>query len=172
MAKTKRSTFDHTIEGRLEEVDYGRMTYWVVFLPPRLEAQRPFLEQRKLRMRGEVAGRAVSLAWQLKGGRHYVMFGKTLAKALGLVPGSKVSLSFSLVPDDEVDVPAELREALRQEATWQSLWRALTPGKRRGLAHLVGKVKSPDLRAQRAVELLRSLEDGVVPGPPPRRRSG
>jgi hypothetical protein len=121
-------------------------------------------------MKGSANGAAVAMAWQLSGGRHYVMFGRALAKKLGLALGTQVSLAFDLVNDDEVDVPPELKEALRQEPDFRKAWKKLTPGKQRGIAHLVRTVKDPDRRAQRAVDLLRDLERGVVPGPPRRTK--
>lgn len=175
------ATFAYVFEAVLEELSIGKeasnaMRYWVLFLPARLQKVAPFAAKKKLRMRGIVGGaghtggKPVSLAWQVANGRHYVMFGRAAAKSLGLTLGKKVEMAFDLVPDDDVDLPEELREALEQEPTWKTLWSELTPGKQRGLAHMVRGLKNPDLRALRAVDLLRGLEDGVVPGPPKRRR--
>lgn len=166
-----RTTHAYAFEGTLEELTIGgTMSYWVVFLPTSLAAREPFSQLRRLRMKGVANGAEVAMAWQLSGGRHYVMFGRTLAKKLGLALGSKVSLAFDLVDDDVVDVPPEIAEALRQEPDFRKPWKKLTPGKQRGIAHLVRTVKDPDRRAQRAVDLLRDLERGVVPGPPRRTR--
>ncbi len=164
--KTKRA-FQYDVEGLLEELKIGgTMSYWVVFLPASIAAEGPFSERRRLRMKGLANGTAVAMAWQLSGGRHYVMFGRALAKKLGIALGNKVTLAFDLVDDDEVEVPPEIREALRQEPAWRAGWKKLAAGKQRGLAHLVNGVKDPERRAQRAVDLLRDLERGVVPGPP------
>jgi uncharacterized protein YdeI (YjbR/CyaY-like superfamily) len=100
---TPKASFAYVFEGVLEELRIGKeaasaMSYWVVFLPPRLQKQAPFAARKKLRD-------------------------------------------------------------------------ALTPGKQRGLAHMVGTLKRPELRAQRAVEVMRAVEDGNVPGPPKRRRA-
>lgn len=179
MATARRSRevtqlpFAYAFKGTLEEHTIGgTMRYWVVFLPGSLQERAPFKERKKLRMRGLVGGpggKPVSMAWQTSHGRHYVMFGRARAKSLGLVLGHKVDISFELVGDEEVDVPEELREALEQEPDWQRLWASLTPGKRRGLGHMVASVKSPELRAQRAVDVMRAVESGSIPGPPRRR---
>ena len=174
MASRKTRTSDshaYAFEGTLEELMIGgTMSYWAVFLPASLAAREPFSHLRRLRMKGLANGAEVAMAWQLSGGRHYVMFGRALAKKLGLALGARVSLAFDLVDDDVVDVPAEIAEALRQEPDFRRPWKKLTPGKQRGIAHLVRTVKDPDRRAQRAVDLLRDLERGVVPGPPRRSR--
>ena len=162
--------FEHRFEGTLEELLIGgRMSYWVVFRPRSLQGRPPFDARRRLRMRGVAGGKRVSMAWQLSSGRHYVMFGRALARSLRLSLGSKIELAFSIVPDADVEVPAELREALRQEPSWRAAWKALTPGKQRGVAHLVRSVRAPELRAQRAVDVLRAVAEGTVPGPPRRR---
>lgn len=172
--RAPRRDHDFAFEAELEELLIGgTMRYWVVLLPPSLQKKAPFSAKKKLRMRGVVGGpggRPVSMAWQLSSGRHDVMFGRATAKSLGLALGQRVALAFDLVDDDDVDIPEELREAFAQEPQWRKLWAALTPGKQRGLAHMVRNVKSPDLRAQRAVDVMRAVEDGNVPGPPRRRR--
>ena len=173
--KRSEARFDHVFAGKLEELLIGgTMSYWVVFLPASLQKKAPFSAKQRLRMRGVVGGvkgKPVSMAWQLSGGRHYLMFGKATAKSLGIALGGKVEVAFRLVDETAVDLPEELAEALSQEPGWEKHWAALSPGKQRGVAHLVAKIKSPELRAQRAVDLLRGLEEGIVPGPPSRARS-
>jgi hypothetical protein len=162
-------SFDYTIRVALEELLIGKtMSYWVLFLPRKLQDTEPFAARKRMRMRGTANGQSVSLAWQLSSRRHYVMFGRTAAKALGIALGQQVELAFSLVSDAEVLVPEELAEALRQEPSWRKAWRALTPGKQRGLCHMVNTAKDPERRAQRAVDILRAVEAGNVPGPPKR----
>lgn len=172
---TAESPFGYRVVGTLEEwLVGGALSYWVVFLPAKMQSQAPFAAKKKVRIRGRVggpSGKPVTLAWQVKQGRHYLLFGRSTAKALGITLGDSVTVEFDVVDDAIVDVPPELREALRQEPEWRKRWAALTPGKQRGIAHLVAKVKSPELRAQRAVDILRGLEDGIVPGPPRRRSS-
>lgn len=111
------------------------------------------------------------MAWQRSGGRHYVMFGRGAAKALGLALGDRIRLEFTLVSDTVVDVPPEIRELTRQDRELGAVWKALTPGARRGLGHLVRSVRSPELRAQRAVDLLEAARRGELPRPPRRRRA-
>jgi len=164
-----RMAAGHTFRGKLEELVWGRMRYWVIFLPARLESRAPFSEKKKLRMRGTVDGQPVALAWQLHEGRHYVMFGKAAAKKLGIALGATVGMTFTLVSDDDVEVPEELRLALAQEPEWRALWKKLTPGQQRGLAHMVNSAKRPETRAARAIDVMRRVEEGVVPGPPRRR---
>jgi len=120
-------------------------------------------------MRGTIDGKEVALAWQVAGGRHYLMVGSALARALRVDAGSRVDVAFSIVSGDDVRVPPEIAEAVRQEPAWRRLWRALRPAEQRRLAHLVDSARTDEVRARRAVELFRGLESGIVPGPPRRR---
>ena len=122
-----------------------------------------------MRMKGTLAGVPVSLAFQRAEGRRYLLVGRTLEKKAGLKIGAKVEVIFALAGLDKVDVPGEIKEAIRQDPAWKKLWRALTPGKQRGLSYLVSSAKNPEIRAQRAVEIFRQLEMGKIPGPPRRR---
>jgi len=143
--------------GPLEELDYGRMKYWVVYLPQKLEGQRPFSQQARLRIQGSVGGEPVSLALLPMRGRHYLLISRALARKVGARPGARVRVAFTLATEDTVPMPPELVEALRQEPAWSACWQRLTPGARRGISHRVNSAKRPFTRVRRAVEALRSL---------------
>lgn len=163
-------TFTHRFEGTLGEIDYGRMRYQVIFLPPSVQKKPPFNEGGRLRMEGTVGGQPCALAFLRSGGRHYLLVSKALARKARVALGDRIEVRFSFVGDDVVHVPEELEEAFRQEPAWGTLWRALTPGKQRGLAHMVESAKRPETRAKRAVDVMRLVEEGRPPGPPPRSR--
>jgi hypothetical protein len=154
-------------------IDYGRMVYWAVFLPRALASLAVFAGGRPVRMRGRVGGTAggdVALAWQRKNGRRYILISKALAKQIGASPGTRVHVAFDLVDDEAVVVPDEIEEAMCQEAEWRALWKKLTPGQRRAASHRVSSAKSESIRADRAIQIFRDLEEGRTPGPPARRR--
>lgn len=162
--------FAYGFDGRVEVLDYGRMVYFIVRLPKALEGRRPFAERKKIRMVGRIGSEDVALAWLVDAKGHYCLVSKALAAAAKIGVGSKVRVVFDVVGDDVLDVPAEIREALRQEPDFREPWKALTRGKQRGLCHLVTKLKSEDARALKAIAILRAVADGNVPGPPRRRR--
>lgn len=173
--KAKRSrapAWTHSFEGPIEVIDYGRMVYWAVFLPKALASLPAFASGRPVRMRGRVGGATgvdVALAWQRKNGRRYILLSKAIAKKIGASAGSRVQVAFDLVEDEEVVVPDEIEEAMRQEADWRALWAKLTPGQRRAASHRVSSAKGESIRADRAIRIFRDLEEGRTPGPPRRR---
>jgi hypothetical protein len=139
------------------ELDYGRMTYWVIYLPKKLERALPFEETPRLRIQGTIDGQPVSLALLPMRGRHYLLVSRSLASKIGARLGGRVSVAFTVVTSDHVPVSAELAEALRQEPAWAALWERMTPGAKRGVCHRVNSAKRAETRARRAIEALRAL---------------
>lgn len=161
----------HAFTAPLEVEHLGNAQFLFIHLPDHLQALPAFAAPGRRRMKGTVAGVPVHRAWQpTREGRRYLMLSAAIARQAGLSPGDPVAVSFSLVDDDHVEVPAELREALRQEPAWRRLWAAQTPGRQRGIAHHVDSARSPETRAARAVEALERLEQGLPVGR--RRREG
>ncbi len=169
MAKRAQApAWKYRFEAPIEMIDYGRMVYWAVFLPPALAKLAAFDGGRPLRMRGVVGGPKgieVALAWQRKGGRRYILVSQALARAIKVSAGSSVQVAFDLVSADHVVVPDELAEAMRQEPGWRALWRKLSPGEQRGAAHRVASARTAPVRADRAIAIFRALEDGQSPLP-------
>lgn len=163
--------FAFTFDGRIEELDYGRMVYWILRLPRPIASRAPFDAAKKVRFVGRIGGQKVALAWLSDARGHYCMVSKAVARAAKVTVGSRVRVEFDVAAEDDVEVPPEIREALRQEPAFRKPWKALTPGKQRGLAHMVAKVKNDDARALKAVAILTAVAEGNVPGPPPRRRT-
>ena len=161
-----RGAFDFRFVAKLESLDFGRMVYRVLYLPPTLQRRAPFVKGGRLRMRGTIGGQACALAWLRSAGRFYLLVGKSLQRAIGARPGDRLEVCFSIADGHDVPIPEELAEAIRQEPAWAALWGALTPGARRGHAFRVESAKRPATRVQRAIDIMRSLEDG----PTPRRR--
>lgn len=172
--KAPKKKFAYAFEAPLEVLMIGNGTrkvrYLVVNLPAQLQRKAPFSEKKRLRMRGTIDGHEVARAWQVAHGRHYMMIGATVVRTIGAVPGQRLAIAFDVVSNDDVAVPKEITEACDQEPAWRELWSKLRAPDQRRLVYLVESVRSPELRAQRAVDVMRGLEDGVVPGPPPRRR--
>ncbi|RYE93807.1 MAG: DUF1905 domain-containing protein [Myxococcales bacterium] len=162
----------YTFTAPLEAEQLGNAQFVFIHLPDHLQALPAFAAPGRRRMKGTVAGVPVHRAWQpTREGRRYLMLSAAICQQAGLSPGDPVTVSFSLVDDDHVEVPAELREALRQEPAWRRRWAAQTPGRQRGIAHHVDSARSPETRAARAVEALERLEQGLSVGRR-RRREG
>jgi hypothetical protein len=172
------SFFRYSMTALLELLTFGSkstprtLTYKVLFASPELEQALPFDTSPRLRLDGEIEDVPIQGAWQPAGNRrHYVMVSPAIVKALGLRPGDPVTLRFNLAPSDAVDVPEELRNALAKTAKRQRLWDALTPGRKRGLAHLVSTAKRTSTRLERAALVVNKLETNRLEdlGPPKRR---
>lgn len=155
-------TFAYTLTAPLEMREATKTL--AVWLPAALQRQAPFADGVKLRLRGTLNDAPIARAWQVARGRHFLHVGADLARTLGVAPGATVTLCFSIVDDDDVALPAELREALRQEPAWRAPWLALTPGQRRGLAYRVDSARGPETRARRAVEVLEAVAAGLPVG--------
>ena len=100
------------------------------------------------------------------------MVSPAVCRAAALRPGALVEVRFNVADPDAVPVPEELAAALDADALARAAWEALTPGRRRGLAHRVGAAKQEATRHARSAALIAGLRAGRLPGPPPRSRGG
>lgn len=168
-------TYDHSFEAPLERWGVGRarvVWYTVLFLPPELEAQLPFDRHPRLRVEGEIAEVPVQGAWLPTGeGRRYFIVSPAVLRAARPEPGRPVEMRFRVDDQDRVDVPDALALALMADVAANAHWRSLTPGKRRGLAHLVAAARTPPTQARKVAEVLEALRQGDISrfGPPARR---
>jgi hypothetical protein len=155
------SFFTHAFEGRIERFGVGRsrvIWYQVLFLPPTLAAELPFDRFPRLRVRGEIADVPVDGAWMPTGdGRRYFIVPPLVRKVAEVGVGSEVEMRFLVDDQDRVETPAELDALLRRDDGLRGLWEALTPGRRRGLSHLINGAKGDATRARRLEDVLREI---------------
>ena len=167
--------FPHRFEAPLASHGVGRsrvIWYTVLFLPPELEAELPFDRHPRLRVEGEIADVPVQGAWMPTGdGRRYFMVSPPVLMAAKPQPGELLEMRFRVDDQDRVDVPAALAAALRSDSQATGTWEALTPGKRRGLAHFVSAARTPATQVRKAAEVVEGLRQGDISrfGPPSRR---
>lgn len=93
-------------------------------------------------------------------GSWFININKTLRDKLALKIGTPVRVS--LRKDDSeygLPMPEELAELLLQDTEGNQIFHALTPGKQRTLLYIVGSVKSPDLRLNRAIVVVEHLKE-------------
>lgn len=92
-------------------------------------------------------------------GQYFININKEYRKKLNVVKGSK--LMVSLVEDTSeygMPVPEEMQELLIQDEEGKAVFEKLTPGKKRTLLHLVGKVKSSDIRIDKSIKIINYLK--------------
>ncbi len=84
---------------------------------------------------------------------------KGLRASLGLNFGDEIKVR--LTKDHStygLPLPEELQELLRQDSEGNTLFEALTPGRKRTLLHIVSSVKNTDKRLQRAILIVEHLK--------------
>lgn len=145
--------FTHHFDTRIARHAVGTYHYTVVYLDAALHGELPLDRHARLRIEADVSGIPVKGAWQPARGRWYLMLPKGPMKEAGLRIGSSVEVSFRVLPQDDVDIPAELTVLLARKSRVRSAWHALSAGKQRGLAHLVASAKRVETRAARIAKV-------------------
>ena len=86
----------------------------------------------------------------------FLYTGKAFLREAGIEPGETVEVRLRAADPDAVEMPEGLDAAIRA-AGLISEWKALTPGKRRGLVHPVARAKRAETRTRRIEALLAGL---------------
>jgi len=92
-------------------------------------------------------------------GNGFVMINKQLVRKLGLQLGMKTELH--LVEDHSrygMPMCEELEALLEQDEKANHRFHALTPGRQRNIIHYIGKIKSPQLRIDKALMFMENLK--------------
>lgn len=143
-------------EGRVEPLLWGRATYTILPLPPRIAAD---LQARGAkRVEGEINDHPVNLALARAPVAEgpFLWAGQSLLDRLGVAPGEVLEVRLRPAPDDRVDTPDDIAAALRA-AGQTAAWEALTPGKRRGLLYQIDTAKTAPTRTKRIAALIQTL---------------
>lgn len=158
------SYFSHYFETRIARHAVGTYYYTVVYLDTAMHDDLPLAQHARLRIEADISGVPVKGAWQPAKGRWYLMLPKLPLKAAGLRIGSPVEVSFRVLPQDDVDIPAVLAALLAKKSRVRKGWDALSAGKQRGLAHMVASAKRPETIAARLTEV-EAVLTGKAPLP-------
>lgn len=105
----------------------------------------------------------VALMFRKAAGDYYIYVGKGLLKKAGLTAGA--ALKIQLATDDseyQFEMPEELAEVLATDADAHRIFHGLTPGRQRGLIHLVAMVKTVDKRIERALRIADKIKGGIT----------
>ena len=93
-------------------------------------------------------------------GGYFILLNKQRSKKMALRVGDPVLLE--LEKDNSkygMEMPEEFEELLNQDEDGAKIFESLTPGKQRNLIHIVGKVKSSDIRIRKAITILNYLKE-------------
>lgn len=145
-----------TFEGRVVAMPWGDKVYTIVPLPEQvLEALGP-----TRRVEGEFNDHPVNLAITTAPpdvyGTPFLWAGKSLLDRVGLGPGETFEARLRPAPDDAVDVPQDVLNALRSGGVIE-VWDALSPGRKRALLYRIDTAKRPETRARRLSQLVMDL---------------
>lgn len=153
------SFYAYGFEGALSEIVYpDKYRYFVVRLPEEMAEAPPFSNAPRTRVRGEIDGHPFDGAFLPDGDAlPYLILSGDLVRLLGIEIGDPVELRFDVEDPDAVDVPAELAAALWEVVGARAAFEALTPGRRRGLAHEVRSAKQEATRVKRARKIVAGL---------------
>jgi len=93
-----------------------------------------------------------------KKGYYFINFNKQNSKKLKLEIGQEMTIELS---KDEskygLPMPEEFQELLYQDEEGNELFHNLTPGRQRNLLHIIGSVKSPEIRIRKGLIALNHL---------------
>ena len=169
------SFYAHAFEAAVEPLNWDGTRYTVIRLPSQVAAALPLQAHPRLRVEGEVGEIPMTWTWNpapaVLGEGWFAYLSRAKLKERGLAVGHVASVSFNLADQDGVDVPAELLLALAGDEGAQAAWDALTPGRRRGLAHMVESAKRQQTRDKRTQQIVGALAAGEDPFPPRARRA-
>ena len=137
---------------------------WPASLPVPAEiAARLGVDSRAARVICTLGSTRFPCAVVSSGERRFIHLSQRLRDEAGVAIGQRVRVT--LARDEhanEVELPAELEEVLRQESHGARLFAALTPGRRRGIAALLLRVKSSERRIEKALAIVRAIERGTT----------
>lgn len=105
----------------------------------------------------------VALMYRKAEGDYYIYVGKALLKKAGLAAGQAVKIQLAI--DDsayQFHMPEELAEVLATDADAHRIFHGLTPGRQRGLIHLVAMVKTMDKKIERALNIADKIKAGIT----------
>ncbi len=92
-------------------------------------------------------------------GTYYIMLNKEIRKKLRLKVGESIQVRIEKDTSEYgMPMPEEFQEVLWSDEEGSQLFHDLTPGKQRSLIHIVGKVKSSDIRINKALVILEHLK--------------
>lgn len=160
------SYFTHDFIGDIALHGVGKsrvITYKVLFMPPRFEAELPFKTYPRLRVEGEIADVPVRGAWMPVGdGRRYFIVSPDIKANTGLDVGDVVEMRFRVDDQDYVDVPGALQAALNTDDAALAQWDKLTAGKKRMFTNHVFSAKTAPTEQRRVDEAVFAITEGIT----------
>jgi bifunctional DNA-binding transcriptional regulator/antitoxin component of YhaV-PrlF toxin-antitoxin module len=139
-----------------EDLNYGNIYYTVFPIPASAVTEILQREENANRVICHVndAGHISSGLMPDGKGDYFITVSKQVRDRFGLEEGDEVQLR--LEPDNSaygIPLPAEAAELWDLDPEAHAVFHRLTPGKQRGLLYQIDKLKRPESRAKRAVQI-------------------
>jgi hypothetical protein len=97
------------------------------------------------------------------GGRPYIGFRREIREKAKLAPGKMVEIGIELdTAPREVELPGDLKKALRADAAAKAAWQALSFTHRKEHAQALEDAKKPETRAKRLAKTMETLRAKVA----------
>ncbi len=145
-----------TFEGAVEPIEWGKATYTVLRIPAEIvEAIGP-----TRRVEGEINDHPINMALTKAPviDDVFLYAGKAVLRHIGIEPGERIEVRLRAAPDDAVEVPSDVINALRS-AGLTDTWGGLTAGKQRGMLYQVRSAKRAETRIKRIAKLLAEVKE-------------
>ena len=92
-------------------------------------------------------------------GQYFININKEHRNKLKVIKGSMVTVSSAEDTSEYgMPMPEEMQELLYQDEEGSRVFELLTPGKKRTLLHLIGKIKSSDIRITKSIKIINYLK--------------
>lgn len=100
--------------------------------------------------------------FRTKNKEYHIYLSKALAKKLKLQANSQIDFDISIDQSEfQFEFPEELEYALAQDSVADEIFRSLTKGKQRSLMYMILSAKSPDIKMDRTIKIIRNLKAGI-----------
>jgi hypothetical protein len=142
----------------------GPMFYAAIHIPLHLTA---FFRKTKgaIRVLCSINGKEeFPCALNPRGNEYLIIVSKALIRQHTLAPGVTFKVAIRLDPDKGLLMPEELQEVLNQDEWGNTLFEALTPGRKRGYIYYIRTAKTVDTRLKRSFEIVEKLKREYRPG--------
>lgn len=148
----------HTFEGRIEPMIWGDSTFTILRLPETVAAA--LVAEGAKRVEGEIAEHPVNLALTKAPPVNglFLYTGKSLLRSAGIEPGQALEVRLRRSDPDIVELPDDIRRALRSSGTTDA-WDTLTPGAKRGRLARIATARREDTRMKRITALVHDLQE-------------
>jgi hypothetical protein len=153
----KRAKVSWKLRAKIEKLSDWNMHYFTV--PKKIFTEMGGKYKVRLKCRIEKNPSFSCGLMPLGGGVPFIMLSKKKMKDLELKAGKKIEVFLEIDTSKYgMEMPAELKEVLRQDTQGKKRFHKLTPGKQRNIIHYVSSVNDTEKKVDRAVTLIENLK--------------